>query len=343
MLTFKKSFRAAFLITFLLMTINITVYAEISQETKTPQSKVVVATGKAKPSLDDLLGKSAKNTKSPSDSKTQSASAMSSTGGDSTLAAPLQQQFHFDSFSGAGVFAFPISAPAGRGGMQPSLGVSYSPRQGNSLVGVGWDLSIGYIERSTKYGIPKYDSTDEFVANVGGSSMELVKISSTEYRAKNEGAFMKFIFDGSRWTVTDRSGTTYYFGMDDVLADSSRLKDTSNNVFRWYLSEVKDLNGNYMLTKYDADGGFEIIYTGEPGTDRAGFNVSSQKCAYRVKTVLSSSVRPDVINSYKSTFEYKIQKLVNEIDVYGAGSLMRKYVFEYELSQKTGRNLLKRI
>ncbi|MBF0484644.1 MAG: hypothetical protein HQL25_08090, partial [Candidatus Omnitrophica bacterium] len=180
MFTRKTVFKAAIVITFLL-------YSSI--QIQAADTKTVI---QKKPTLDELIGKpvatskpavqkepTTKTSSKQTTNSTQNVSTAStslsagSSGADSSLAAPLQQQFHFDSFSGAGVFAFPISAPAGRAGIQPSLGVSYSPRQGNGLLGVGWDLSIGFIERSTKKGIPKYDATDEFIANIGGSSIEL--------------------------------------------------------------------------------------------------------------------------------------------------------------------------
>ena len=68
-------------------------------------------------------------------------------------------------FSGAAVYKIPIEVPPGRGGIAPSMALTYNSQQGNGWVGVGWDLDMGSIQRSAKRGV-NYGGND-FVAVMG--------------------------------------------------------------------------------------------------------------------------------------------------------------------------------
>ena len=96
---------------------------------------------------------------------------------------------------GAMSYSIGISVPQGVGAETPSLAFNYSSNSGNSLMGMGWDLSIPSIERATSKGLPQYILNDRFVVN---GSMHLSQIRDgelssgteyTEYRAKKEGSF----------------------------------------------------------------------------------------------------------------------------------------------------------
>ncbi|MDD5355895.1 MAG: SpvB/TcaC N-terminal domain-containing protein, partial [Candidatus Omnitrophica bacterium] len=103
-------------------------------------------------------------------------------------------------FTGALTYSVPISVPAGRKGIQPNVVLVYSSQSGNGILGMGWSLELGCIERSTKNGVPAYNnSQDTFIFKSGGSTTELVNIGGNEYRAKIEGSFMKFTLNGNSW------------------------------------------------------------------------------------------------------------------------------------------------
>jgi hypothetical protein len=59
--------------------------------------------------------------------------------------------------AGSFSYSYPIQVPPGRGGLAPQVSLNYSSSSRNSWTGVGWDLSLGYIERSTEDGKPDYD------------------------------------------------------------------------------------------------------------------------------------------------------------------------------------------
>lgn len=55
-------------------------------------------------------------------------------------------------FTGAATHNIPIQVPPGRGGMAPQILLTYNSYQGNGWVGVGWNLDMGAIQRSTRGG-----------------------------------------------------------------------------------------------------------------------------------------------------------------------------------------------
>lgn len=71
--------------------------------------------------------------------------------------------------------AIPIAVAPGRAGLQPSLSLQYTSGMGNGLYGMGWQLDIARIERSTKDGRPGYTDNDTFVLIMNGVSQTLVK------------------------------------------------------------------------------------------------------------------------------------------------------------------------
>jgi YD repeat-containing protein len=163
----------------------------------------------------------------------------------------------------------PILVPPGRSGIQPNLNLTYNSYQGNGWIGVGWNLDVGSIQRSTRYGVDY--TADDYVVVKEGSSSELVERDdwgAEYYGAKIEGGFARYRYNGEDgWEVTAKDGTTYFYGTtpasrQDDPADSSR-------VFRWCLDRVQDANGNTMTVAYVKDQGQiyldEILYTANGG------------------------------------------------------------------------------
>lgn len=57
-------------------------------------------------------------------------------------------------FTGGLSMSVPIEVPSGRKAMTPQLALQYSNSGGPSPYGHGWDLPLGRIQRSTKWGVP---------------------------------------------------------------------------------------------------------------------------------------------------------------------------------------------
>ncbi len=239
------------------------------------------------------------------------------------------QSFQNDLFTGKGTFSLPVNVPAGRAGMQPNLAFFYASGSGNGIAGFGWNLELGSIERSTKTGPPKYDSSDKFIFNSGTSQTELVNIGGNEYRAKYEGAFMKFTYNGSYWVVTDKSGSKFYFGQ----TSSSRLEDGSR-IFKWCLDKAIDLKTNYLAVTYQKDLSQiypqKIEYTGNESTQLAP--------NFKVEFLLED--RADKLYSYRYGFRVGTAKRLAEVSVKNNSSLVRKYKLSYTNHHTTRVSLL---
>ena len=98
-----------------------------------------------------------------------------------------------DLFTGTMRYSIPILVPSGRKGIEPKLALTYRSTQQNDWLGVGWELEVGSIERSTKYGVDH--NGDRYVLRMAGERKELVNTAVTseyrEYRAKVERQFLR--------------------------------------------------------------------------------------------------------------------------------------------------------
>ncbi|MDP3791310.1 MAG: toxin TcdB middle/N-terminal domain-containing protein [Candidatus Omnitrophota bacterium] len=256
----------------------------------------------------------------------------------SSLTGPLgttKQIFQTDLFTGRASAGIPIVVSPGRGNIQPEVALSYTSGGGNSWCGVGWDLSIGSIERSTRKGVPAYnDSSDVFVATFSGVQSDLVSIGSGEYRAKYDPSYLKFKYDGTSWTVWDKNGTKYAFGS----SAGSRVTN-SLGTFKWCLDRVTNIDTNFMTISYTKDSGEiyldTILYT---GNDTAG-DLPRQS----VKFNLEASARPDTYENYRSCSKVTTQYRLSNIEVKCDNVLVRKYQLQYSMSPNTYKSLLSSI
>lgn len=165
--------------------------------------------------------------------------------------------------SGGFSWTYDIEAPGVPGGLEPSLGLSYSSQavdgrtaatnnQAN-WIGDGWSLSPGSIERryvgceddkkdgnnpSHKVGDQCWKK-ENATLSLGGSSSELVKDDATgEWRKKNDDgtkiAQLKSSErgngdnDGEYWRVTAPDGTRYYFGYNRLPGWSEGKTETNS-------------------------------------------------------------------------------------------------------------------
>lgn len=249
-------------------------------------------------------------------------------------AATKVDSFQPDLFTGRATTGVPIAIPPGRKGVQPSVGLGYSSSGRNGWLGVGWALDLGYIERSTRKGVPKYDATDSYAFSLNNVNSELVRLADGTYRARDEGGFLKIEDLGATgWMIRDKSGTRYLFGQSDASRVSSGTR-----VFRWHLDKVIDVNGNSMTLTYSKFDG--LVY---PATiDYTGHETLGTQPACRVNFLLES--RPDIENSLRTGFQLKTSKRLAAIETFakvGANlSLARRYELTYRQSARTGRSLL---
>jgi RHS repeat-associated protein len=238
--------------------------------------------------------------------------------------------------SGASGAAITIETPSGRKGIAPNLSLTYSSGIGNGMLGVGWSLELGAIQRATKRGVNYNDRNFVFVKNGSSSELDQRGDWGTNYfGAKIEGAFLKYYWDQSGtggWVVTTKDGTKYYFG-----SSISTRQTNENGTFKWCLDNITDTNGNYMTISYTSYNGEiypnEIKYT---DNEKIGLGTSnSVKFFYETKT----DTPPMYITNSKAISSNRLK----QIEVYANGSFVRRYVLEYQYSPVTGRSLLGKV
>ncbi|MBF0490603.1 MAG: hypothetical protein HQL15_08325 [Candidatus Omnitrophica bacterium] len=241
-------------------------------------------------------------------------------------------------FTGSANLSVPIQVPPGRGGIQPTLALSYSSTNRQlGLAGVGWSLDLGAIQRSTKKGLPSYNDNTDIFTLFQGASQDLVADPNTSglYHPEVEGSFAKIEHITNYWMITDRKGTKYYFGG----TDDSRQYDTTNtsHIFRWALNRVEDINGNYMTITYLKDQGQlypqTIAYTGN----------SLQSLNPYAKVVLSYVATSQKTSSYMAGFNITTAQRIDHLTMSVNSNVQTVYALTYKQSLNTKRDLLQSV
>jgi len=204
----------------------------------------------------------------------------------------IDEKFSVNAVNGTASFSIPLPFTAARGA-SPTLSLSYNSGGGNSLFGLGWNLSLPSIKRKTDKGLPQYidsiesdtflfseaedlvpefnkepdgsftmDSNGDYVLNEKDSPDGLHKIKS--YRPRIEGLFARIErwtekANGTiRWRVITKENVTTLLGWssNSVIVDS---KD-STKIFEWFPEFVFDDKGNcaQYIYKPEDEKGFDI-------------------------------------------------------------------------------------
>ena len=246
----------------------------------------------------------------------------------------LGESFQPQLNTGTASYNVPLVVPIGRAGFAPSLALSYNSGVGNKTFGLGWSLSLPYIQRQTDKGLPYYtdwptgdskdndgdgqvDEFDEFDTYIFSNGEELVPVADNVFRLEDEGAFYRFERLAEGWSVKRPDGTILRFGR----VPDSRIEDTQGRVFQWCLEQMEDTNGNIINYVYQRLDSSAQVYLSEihynPG-DGAGMAVAIQY-----------EGRPDIISDYRPGFELTIAYRATEIRMMAAGSPVRSYRLSY--------------
>ncbi len=258
--------------------------------------------------------------------------------------------------------SYPIEIPPGRNGMHPQLAVQYNSSGGNGWMGVGWDLPMQTVSIDTRWGVPRYSSTEETETYLlNGEQLTPVahrdtlqpRTADKIFHTRIEGQFRKIIRHGDLpdnywWEVIDKNGTRFFYGGGpDTNGGSggpttnSTLVDASGNIGKWSLREVRDTNGNF--TKYtcvresdsglgDGTGGVQgsqlylqtITYSGHGATE------GLYKVEFTRESELTNPVRrPDAMIDARLGFKMVTADLLRIIEVSFNNQPVRSYRFDY--------------
>ena len=270
---------------------------------------------------------------------------------------PTMDFFQHAGYTGASSFSMPIKVPAGPGGFQPSLSLSYSGQVVDSVttdsqaswVGMGWSFDAGgYIERNGAGSFTTND--DSYSLNANGMSGALWPDGNGQYHMESEN-FAKITYDSGNdaWVILGKDGTKYYFEEIAGYTKTTHCPDeppvVEIFVWRWMLKRVENIYGQTMTYSYARESQTAINNTQAcPVTHNVvnaiyPENIVYANGRYRIhfNRIARYDYNPAWLNLYtQGVFKVFQLHLLDEIrmeqDADGNGTfetLIRKYKFNY--------------
>lgn len=254
---------------------------------------------------------------------------------------------------GSATYHIPIDVPPGRAGMQPELALTYSSRNGNGLVGVGWSIS----GTSSVYRCPRTLAQDGGNAPVrlkdddrlcfDGKRLVLVAGSygqdASEYRTETDpfdritlrgGAMGSW---GSYFEVEHKSGLRSHF-VAMRQSSTSPLPPAT-----WQLVRQFDRQGNclsYEFKLFQSRGDDEewvLSWVKYPGS------MSGSQCAVTMERGVFfeyTAGREDRRTTYNAGMASMMTARLSAIVTRASNYPVRRYALTYQASAATGRSLL---
>jgi RHS repeat-associated protein len=242
--------------------------------------------------------------------------------------------------SGAATTALPIDVPPGRNAMAPNLSLVYSSQGAPGPYGVGWDLPLGRIERSTRTGVPGYTGADEFLLVLPDGGGELVRLGGDDFALRIDDAHAAVLArpGTNTWLLHDRSGRVYEFGAAPEARagpDPARFDGT----FVWHLTSVRDPNGNTIDLGWTQPAGAGVAY---PITVAWGGNVAGPSHLFRV--VFDWRPGPGSRRvSYAAGFRRTVEWALADVTVLYGDAVVRRYDLTLLPSATAGQPLLRTV
>ncbi|MCK4257372.1 MAG: hypothetical protein KAX49_00245 [Halanaerobiales bacterium] len=217
----------------------------------------------------------------------------------------LGDTFKPDLHTGTGSYSIPLDIPNGINDIAPKLALSYHTGAGNSAFGMGFDLNLLTISRSTNKKLPTYrDEGDTFILNGAG---ELVAKGDGKYRLRVSNNAWQIERDGNGFKLQDGEGKIYKLG----VTDQAQLYVNENGfkkVYSWCLEEIEDVFGNKVIFSYMRDGNqlylkqvdysiytlrFEYEERPDPIINgRAGFLINTRQRCSRIELLVNTLSQP---------------------------------------------------
>jgi hypothetical protein len=234
----------------------------------------------------------------------------------------MGERFQPDLFRGTGNYSIPVGAPAGPGGLRPSISLVYSTGQGNGPFGLGWRLGGPLdVRRRTDRGLPTYqDEQDEFAL---GAADVLVPVGGDRFRPRSDTRFWDIRRSGDGWAIRTKEGHGYLLG----TSAASRVYG-GTRTFAWHLETETDAAGNRVSYRYERDGG--VLYL-----------TSVDWSIYSLRLIYDE--RPDVLLDARAGFPLTTARRCVAIERCCerlAQPLLTRYRLEYTQAEGSGLSLL---
>ncbi len=326
-------------------------YIQMPSSTK---SNAVATFSNSTPTVTQLAVPNPGAASSPNDSGS-GGSGGSGGSNNSNVVGTIPGQFSVDP-SGAATYKIAIQVPPGVHGMQPDLAILYNSHAGNGDLGVGWSLSgLSLIKRcgqdledDGQWLAPSLQATDRFcmdgqrlVPTPPGSPTNYWSGTAYEYRTKF-ASVQRVVANGTSgngpasFTVYDKTAMKRSYG-----TTTTELGADGRTVLMWPIDEIDDPFGNYIKYSYTLAGGTatnEYLLSEIDYSNNKGVQVGKVVFNYQ------SGSRNDDEYVVTATTGVSVTSLLQSIQVYGpGGQLVRQYSLSYQVSTRTGRNLLQMV
>ncbi|MFZ5881280.1 MAG: protein-glutamine glutaminase family protein [Chloroflexota bacterium] len=257
---------------------------------------------------------------------------------------PTVDSFQVSQFTGAATYSLPISVPAGPGGFQPSLSLSYSSQvvdQATLLtqsgwLGMGWSLGTSYIERDT-HGTTSELSDDTFMLNLNGVTTRLLKNGS--YYVSQDETFIRIQYSTSThtWTVWDQQGNIYHFDEESTMAylTDDYPPEAAYMTNRWLLTQVVNKFGQTINYSYTHQTKTVSKYGMTATTTTATYLDAITYANGEYKIVFQRTSRSDYPSAYDTDavhheyYKEKLSEIQIQRKISGVYTTIHSYVFGY--------------
>ena len=257
---------------------------------------------------------------------------------------------------GSANLQYAFEMPPARNGMAPSLAISYNSDGGNGWFGQGWDLSVPSITLDTRWGVPRYDLTDETETySLSGSMLstmddngamsvahrgdKIARKSDRQFYTRQGGDFSRIIRKGGSpadyyWEVTDKQGVVYTYGGEGAVLKGT-ITDLSGNtrevISEWKLKSVVETHGDWIEYEYTTvdepvRGGLvaKAIYLTKVSAGNA-----EGDGPHTVVTLTGSKTKRQKANNARYGYLTSSNRLLENVQIDFMGEKLRSYSFSY--------------
>ena len=257
---------------------------------------------------------------------------------------------------GSANLQYAFEMPPARNGMAPSLAISYNSDGGNGWLGQGWDLSVPSITLDTRWGVPRYDLTDETETySLSGSMLStmddngamsvahrgdrIARKSDRQFYTRQGGDFSRIIRKGGSpadyyWEVTDKQGVVYTYGGEGAVLKGT-ITDLSGNtrevISEWKLKRVVETHGDWIEYEYTAvdepvRGGLvaKAIYLSKVSAGNA-----ESDGPHTVVTLTGNMTKRQKANNARYGYLTSSNRLLENVQIDFMGDKLRSYSFSY--------------
>jgi RHS repeat-associated protein len=273
--------------------------------------------------------------------------------------------------AGEATYTVPLAVPPGRGGIEPSLALTYNSNRDNGYLGLGWAIegfsSIARCNRTIA--IDGYAEAPQFLSS-DAICLDGARLVATDYASAGTDITIDYRLESDKFM---RVRGYYTFGTDEVLigpmyfrawTKDGRVLDFGGHengvvygvdrneqaqVARWLLRTISDRTNNAMhmlyahrvngMTSVHANHGREVEYYPKTIIYGPTERPMAVNFVYDFDTGTSPK-RADARSAWRNGTNIHIDHLLERIDVHVDGQVFRQYKLAYDAGTARGEAYL---